>query len=198
MSYFQEGSGFRSLRDVEDDEEFLDDPAALMSAPVGGEGQPSFVWPILPPPHSTPGQLFTAKLPSGKQHNALDMGTGGDTVLATAAGVVTAARASGDARGNMLLLDLGNGWEVRHYHLASFNVAKGDSVTQGQQIAVAGKSGLPKNNPHLHFEIRRGGVAVDPQTLLPDPSTVPGAVAAETNWPLLIGGAALTYFALKG
>jgi murein DD-endopeptidase MepM/ murein hydrolase activator NlpD len=116
---------------------------------------------------STKGQLFTAKLPSGKPHNALDMGTGGNAVLAAAAGTVTASRASGDARGNIIHINHGNGWATRYYHLDSMLVNRGATVAAGQQIGVVGRTGLPKNNPHLHFMVYFGGAPVDPQVVLP-------------------------------
>lgn len=131
-------------------------------------------WPILPPPASTRGQLFTATLPSGKQHGALDMGTGGDVVLAAAAGRVTAAGPSGDARGTRVVIDHGEGWETRYYHLASVAVSRGDIVDTGQQIGIVGATGLPKPWPHLHFEVRQDGQPLDPQTLLEAPARKPG------------------------
>lgn len=204
MSYYCTGyEGCRFLGDdgvvnVIDDE--LDYPeeiiTELSAMPVGGAAAaPAFAWPIANPSYVRRNS-FAAKMPSGKQHGALDMGAGGDAVLATAAGKVVLARDTKDARGQAVVLDVGNGWEVRHYHLASFAVARNDEVVQGQQIGVVGATGLPKNNPHLHFEVRRGGVPVDPVTLLPARSTGDEPVA--TNWPLLIGGAALLYYTLKG
>jgi hypothetical protein len=129
--------------------------------------QPSFTWPIIPPPHSTKGQLFTAKLPSGKPHQALDMGTGGNMVHAPAGGTVTVSSKTHDSRGRILYIDHGNGWVTRYYHLDSALVKRGDEVKQGQEIAVVGRSGLPKNNPHLHFMVIRDGAPIDPQTVLP-------------------------------
>lgn len=130
----------------------------------------NFSWPILPPPKSTPGQLFGAN--KGK-HQGLDMGTGGDVVLAPAAGTVTAMTTVSDSRGRLLYIDHGtddegNTWQTRYYHLASASVKKDDPVTAGMPIAVAGMAGLPKPHPHLHFEVRRNGVAIDPYTILPD------------------------------
>ena len=126
----------------------------------------SLTWPIQPPPTSTRGQLFGAVRGAGKPHEGLDMGVAGDTVLATAPGTVTAARNTQDARGIMVLLDIGDGWEVRHYHLSALLAKRGDVVVAQQPIGVVGASGLPKPWPHLHFEVRHNGVLVNPQTLL--------------------------------
>lgn len=204
MSYYctgYEGCRFLGADDaanvIDDEPDYPEEIVTELSAmPVGGAAAaPAFAWPIASPSYVRRNS-FAAKMPSGKPHGALDMGAGGDAVLATAAGKVVLARDTKDARGRAVVLDLGNGWEVRHYHLASFAVARGDEVVQGQQIGVVGATGLPKNNPHLHFEVRRGGVAIDPVTLLPERTTEGGPVA--TNWPLLVGGAVLVYYALKG
>lgn len=141
-----------------------DEPAEVEETSVTA---PVFVWPIQPAPRSTPGQFFTAKLPSGKPHNALDMGAGGDVVRTAADGKVTASFASGDARGNVIIIDHGDTWTTRYYHLDQRLVKKGDPVSAGQQIGVAGRTGLPKNNPHLHFMVYWGNTAIDPQVVLP-------------------------------
>lgn len=126
-----------------------------------------FTWPIEPPPKSTPGQLFGAQ---GK-HTGLDMGTLGDIVLAAAAGSVKTSAATGDSRGRIIVLDHGEdadgtAWETYYFHLDSTKVVKGQLVVAGEPIAVAGQSGLPNPWPHLHFEVHRNGVAVDPLKVL--------------------------------
>lgn len=127
----------------------------------------NFTWPIVPPPFSSRGQLFTAKLPSGRPHQALDMGTGGNAVLAPAGGTVTINATTKDSRGRVLYIDHGEGYVTRYYHLDTSLVKRLQPVSQGQQIAVVGRSGLPKNNPHLHFMVFYNGSAIDPQTVLP-------------------------------
>lgn len=139
-----------------------------------------FSWPILPPPKSTPGQLFGAN--KGK-HTGLDMGTANDVVLAPANGVVTVNTLTSDSRGRIIHIDHGTDddgsqWETRYYHLAQSNVSRGDQVAAGDEIALAGQSGLPLPHPHLHFEVRRDGVAVDPQTVLGASGSAAVAAAA--------------------
>jgi murein DD-endopeptidase MepM/ murein hydrolase activator NlpD len=131
-----------------------------------------FAWPILPPPSSTKGQLFGALRGKAKPHTGLDMGTSGDPVLATADAVVVESRDTKDARGKMIRLLLGtdeNGavWEVYYMHLATLYVEKGAAVEEGQTIALAGMTGLPKPWPHLHFEVRKNNVPLDPLSVLP-------------------------------
>lgn len=50
-------------------------------------------------------------------------------------------------------------------HLDSFKVSKGDQVKQGQVIGTVGSTG-GVSSPQLHFEIRRGTKALDPQKYL--------------------------------
>lgn len=134
----------------------------------------NFTWPIIPPPFSSRGQLFTAKLPSGRPHQALDMGTGGNAVLAPASGTVTVNAITKDSRGRVLYIDHGEGYVTQYYHLDSSLVKRHQPVSQGQQIAVVGRSGLPKNNPHLHFMVIYNGSPIDPQTVLPPRESVSG------------------------
>jgi murein DD-endopeptidase MepM/ murein hydrolase activator NlpD len=141
----------------------------------------TFTWPILPPPSSTQGQLFGAVRGTAKPHTGLDMGTGGDAVLATADATVLESRDTKDARGQMIRLLLGtdeNGdaWEVYYMHLASRGVAKGDAVESGQPIAVAGMTGLPKPWPHLHFEVRKNNVPLDPLSVLSSKESTDGGL----------------------
>jgi len=161
---------------VYDETEPVDELTVQLAAQATASPAPALVWPIQPIPWVRKNS-FLAKYPSGKQHGALDMGKAGDIVLATAAGKVTLARDTGDARGKAVVLDLGDGWEIRHYHLDSFSVAKGDLVTQGQQIGVVGRTGLPAGSgAHLHFELRHNGAFVDPTPLLPAAGGLAGLV----------------------
>lgn len=69
--------------------------------------------------------------------------------------------------GLTVVIDHGGGEETRYLHLSGFACSPGDSVTAGQTIAYSGNSGIWTTGPHLHFEIRINGEAVDPMTILP-------------------------------
>lgn len=97
----------------------------------------------------------------GRMHEGLDIAAPtGRPVRAAKAGVVITAAASG-AYGNLIVLDHGNGEQTRYAHLSAFGVAVGMPVAIGQVIGRIGNTGR-STGPHLHFEIRLGGVAVDP------------------------------------
>jgi murein DD-endopeptidase MepM/ murein hydrolase activator NlpD len=98
-------------------------------------------------------------------HTGLDFrAQTGDPVRATANGkVVSAAWAGG--YGRMIEIDHGNGLSTRYGHLSEINVKIGDQVRIGQVIGEVGSTGR-STGPHLHYETRIDGEAVDPQKFL--------------------------------
>ena len=69
------------------------------------------------------------------------------------------------AYGNTVEIDHGNGLATRYAHASKLNVRRGDLVLPGQAIATVGSTGR-STGPHLHFEVLRYGVAVEPRTYL--------------------------------
>lgn len=63
--------------------------------------------------------------------------------------------------GNLIIIDHGNGITTYYAHLEKFYAGKGDSVKQGQAIAKMGSTGH-STGPHVHFEVRRNGVPINP------------------------------------
>jgi murein DD-endopeptidase MepM/ murein hydrolase activator NlpD len=70
--------------------------------------------------------------------------------------------------GHVLVLDHGNGVYTAYFHLSKIEVAPGETVAPGQAIAQVGNSGR-STGPHLHWELRIDGVAVDPMQFLDQP-----------------------------
>lgn len=85
-------------------------------------------------------------------------------VVATAEGSVVAAK-SDPVYGHYVVLDHGGGIETMYGHNALLLVEEGERVTRGQAIAYSGNSGR-STAPHLHYEVRREGRAVDPAPFL--------------------------------
>ncbi|SOD66528.1 Murein DD-endopeptidase MepM and murein hydrolase activator NlpD, contain LysM domain [Streptomyces zhaozhouensis] len=74
----------------------------------------------------------------------------------------------GPAYGNAVVIDHGDGTFSQYAHLSEVDVAVGDQVKTGEEIALSGNSGN-SSGPHLHFEIRTTadyGTAVDPMEFL--------------------------------
>lgn len=63
--------------------------------------------------------------------------------------------------GNTLEIDHGYGIVTRYAHCSKLLVHRGDRVNRGQRIALVGNTGLA-TGPHLHYEVRVHGKAVDP------------------------------------
>ena len=98
-------------------------------------------------------------------HTGLDFrGDAGDPIRATAAGKVVSAGWSG-GYGKMVEIDHGNGLSTRYGHLSQIDVAVGDSIRIGQVVGRLGSTGR-STGPHLHYETRIDGEAVDPQKFL--------------------------------
>lgn len=97
----------------------------------------------------------------GRNHNGVDLAVcSGTEVVATADGVVT--RASWyNGYGLCVDIDHGNGVMSRYAHLSSPLVNVGDTVSQGDCIALSGNTGF-STGPHLHFELQFDGVPQNP------------------------------------
>ncbi|MBR5430388.1 MAG: peptidoglycan DD-metalloendopeptidase family protein [Firmicutes bacterium] len=86
------------------------------------------------------------------------------TIVAAEDGVVTTAEYQG-GYGMLLCISHGDSVETRYAHCAEFYVGVGDTVKRGQPIATIGMTGTT-TGPHVHFEVRIDGTAVDPMPYL--------------------------------
>jgi murein DD-endopeptidase MepM/ murein hydrolase activator NlpD len=104
-------------------------------------------------------------LRSPAMHTGLDMrGDTGDPVRATANGTVTMAATNG-GYGKMVEIEHRNGLATRYAHLSAIDVKVGQAVKIGQIVGKLGSTGR-STGPHLHYETRVDGEAVDPQKYL--------------------------------
>ncbi|MER5764882.1 M23 family metallopeptidase [Streptomyces sp. NPDC002082] len=101
---------------------------------------------------------------SSGHHTGLDFAAPtGTPVKAVGSGKITSAGWSG-AYGYRIVLELPDGTEVWYCHLSSMSVT-GGSVAGGDTIGRVGATGNV-TGPHLHLEVRQGGVTVDPLSWL--------------------------------
>jgi len=86
-------------------------------------------------------------------------------VRAVAPGTVTYADWAG-TYGLLVIIDHGGGIETRYAHASRVEVSVGQRVNAGDVVARVGSTGR-STGPHLHFEVRVNGQAVDPARWLP-------------------------------
>ena len=97
-------------------------------------------------------------------HRGIDFGAAhGSPIYAVSDGrVAMAGRAGG--HGNHVRLVHGGNMATGYSHMSRFAVRPGQLVRQGQVIGYVGSTGI-STGPHLHFEVYRGGAAVNPKTV---------------------------------
>jgi len=94
-------------------------------------------------------------------HSGMDFRAGiGTSVRATASGTVRSAGWNG-GYGQMVEVSHGNGYTTRYAHLSKILVAPGDKIKRGTVVGQSGSTGR-STGPHLHYEVRRNGTALDP------------------------------------
>ncbi len=101
-----------------------------------------------------------------KMHRGLDFAVNtGTKIYAPADGVVEVTRKSNQGSGNYLRLQHSFGFSSSYSHLKQFKVRSGQFVRKGDLIGISGNTGL-SSGPHLHYEIRFVGRALDPQSFV--------------------------------
>jgi len=151
--------------------------AATPVPPIGGlpggaadpplpVGMPHFILPVAGRPSSGYG-LREDPIHGGMvSHPGFDIAAAsGSEVSAAARGTVVHAGPAG-TYGNLVTLRHDSGFETRYAHLSAVEVNVGDVVEPGQNLGKVGTTGH-STGPHLHFEVRHDGAAIDPAPLLP-------------------------------
>jgi len=81
-------------------------------------------------------------------------------------GIVEFAGFLADGKGNVVIVDHGDGLKSLYAHMAKINVGVGNVVNPGTTIGTVGLTGRT-TGPHVHLEIFDNGFMVDPQSILP-------------------------------
>ncbi|MDX6516519.1 MAG: hypothetical protein QOH73_2185 [Gaiellaceae bacterium] len=131
--------------------------AQLRSSGSHGSGVSSsgLIWPVNGPVVSPFGMRW------GRMHEGIDIAVGTGTPIAAAAAGTVAYAGWESGYGNFVLIDHGNGLATAYGHQSRIAVSTGQSVSQGEVIGYVGCTGHCFG-PHLHFEVRINGSAVDP------------------------------------
>lgn len=131
-------------------------PPRAESSP-GGPGSSVLLWPSRGPISQGFGE---------DGHTGIDiMADAGDSVVAAAPGVVTAVVRSAFGYGWRIEVDHGSGLSTLYAHLGAFSAQVGDRVSGGQRLGSVGSTG-ESTGPHLHFEVRQGGLPTNPLSYL--------------------------------
>jgi murein DD-endopeptidase MepM/ murein hydrolase activator NlpD len=133
--------------------------SSVVPAPTGAASAAGYVWPV----HGVLTSGFGWRW--GRMHEGIDIAvSNGTPVVAAASGTVILAGWMG-GYGNLVVVDHGGGVSTAYGHNTSVAVGVGQHVAQGQLIAYSGNTGH-STGPHVHFEVRINGSAVDPMGYL--------------------------------
>ncbi|MCH2653574.1 MAG: M23 family metallopeptidase [Gemmatimonadetes bacterium] len=123
------------------------------------------VWPL-----SEKG-LITQGLLEGVEgeHPGLDIAVQTDSYIRAAGGGKVVEVGTDEVYGLFVVIDHGEGYSTVYAHTSAQMVEQGQQVREREVIALSGSSGQ-STAPHLHFEIRLNGSAVDPLTMVEQPN----------------------------
>jgi murein DD-endopeptidase MepM/ murein hydrolase activator NlpD len=144
-------------------------PARRMPTPKAGNASSNVpsIWPIMGPLRTGYGMRndpFGG--PSVEFHKGQDISAPtGTPIIATADGVVVIAGWV-KGYGNGIYIDHGNGISTRYGHLSRIDVVVGQTIKRGEHLGLVGSTGR-STGPHLHYEVRINGQAVNPLPYLP-------------------------------
>ena len=125
-----------------------------------------FQWPVLGPVSGVYGSQRVYNGKPGNPHNGVDIARPvGTTIKAPAGGTVTLVHKDMFLSGGTLIIDHGHGLSSTFIHLSKILVKTGESISQGQNIALVGQTGRA-SGPHLHWAMNWFEERVDPQLLV--------------------------------
>jgi murein DD-endopeptidase MepM/ murein hydrolase activator NlpD len=148
-------------------EDLLKELEAKEGATKVAEGE--FIWPV-PTKNRRISSAFGYRILFGKKehHNGIDIPCPyGTEIYASNSGTVVKAEYN-SSYGYYVLINHGGGIATLYGHCRKLNVSEGDTVTKGQVIAHVGSTGHSTGN-HVHFEVRKSGVRINPLTYVKQP-----------------------------
>lgn len=138
-------------------------PSLCFSFPLS-----TFVYPITGPRLSSKfGVRRHPVIQTIRHHSGVDLAAPeGSSIRAIATGTVVFADPYG-GYGRLVVIQHAGGITSHYGHCSTIKVKPGQKVKAGQLIALVGSTGIT-TGPHLHFELRQNGVALNPEAYLPD------------------------------
>jgi murein DD-endopeptidase MepM/ murein hydrolase activator NlpD len=129
---------------------------------VTGLGPPRG-WPLDEAGYITRGQVGVGS--PDEAHPGLDIAVPVGTIVRAAGGATVNQVGEDPEYGFFVLLDHPDGYQSMYGHLSRIIVTAGATVSRAEVIGLSGNTGR-SSAPHLHFEIRQGGTALDPRTMV--------------------------------
>lgn len=126
---------------------------------------PTYVYPVYGRISSGFGRRKAPKKGASTYHKGIDFAVPVGTAVAATCGGVVQRAGWGSGYGYCVYIQHPDGKVSRYGHLSKILVKAGQSVNQGQKIALSGNTGV-STGPHLHFEILVGGGQVNPLNYL--------------------------------
>jgi len=120
-------------------------------------------WPLDEPGYVTRGQVVAGT--GDEAHPGLDIAVPVGTLVRASGGATVNQVGEDPEYGFFVLLDHPEGFQSMYGHLSRIIVTAGATVSRGEVIGLSGNTGR-STAPHLHFEIRQGGTALDPRTMV--------------------------------
>ncbi len=154
--------------------------ADVIARDIGTAGTPAALPPPRPAPVASPS---TARVTSGfgtridpfdgshRRHAGIDVGAPEGTPIRAAFGGVVQFAGRREGYGNLVVVDHGDGLETRYAHCSRLDVVAGQRIAEGEAVAAVGETGRA-TGPHLHFEVRRDGIAIDPKNVIEEPQVL--------------------------
>ena len=123
-----------------------------------------------------------------RNHSGVDLASPkGTPIRATADAYVERAEVAG-GYGNLVQLNHGRGYQTRYAHMQKILVRAGQYVRRGTVIGLVGSTGR-STGPHLHYEVRYKGKAIDPTPYMKGRGRVAGRGGGFANGRAAMGGA---------
>lgn len=97
----------------------------------------------------------------GHFHSGIDLAAPAGTPVLAPAGGRAGTGYQAEGCGLYAFVDHGAGWSTVYCHLSALAVASGEAVAPDEELGEVGSSGN-SSGPHLHFEVHRAGVPIDP------------------------------------
>lgn len=104
--------------------------------------------------------------PGARAHKGVDIAAPkGTSVYASAEGRVVRIGYDPQGYGNFVEMRHPNGMTTLYAHMSRVDVGSGRAVSAGERVGLVGSTGY-STGPHLHFEVRRGGVQINPAKVI--------------------------------